>query len=654
MILHVSAAALAVMATEMKVYAFVLTYSQHVLSKTPNNGNVIFTLHATDETIDSYNFYDNDNINNPSTSSQTQWGVADDWSKLSVDNAGTTYSHSDLNVMDEAAQILQHQAEFSNIQEWEEASDDISGSTVNSSGNQPRPTSKTDDFVTAAVDTIANHFDYNDGVQLYDTPSSMNAPIERDQEADEISFMIRCNQSPEQFLIDQGRALPELTNDMKYSPEFLFEKVSMGSGQSTHLPLQPKMTTFFRNGVKQMFDDHSVMEFGGKKILDRGALSRWMSKCFNSSLPASRQLTIGAHDTGISAILSRYSNTHGSGRLAYDEFSNLYLEVAWSGFIHDVRENKAKYRASGKGQFQTPSTDVGVLFQGKKNTEGILKEATLELVWRDLEAHGIFSPAEEERVQLLKEMESLVSTATASGESDLLMDECELFDEYEHRLAHQTYSDENENDMLGVNRDWDLVRKREKSSHELVEMTAHGQVSVPKRIRDGQFCFIDEESCIGCTQCANIAPSSFKMIEDTGRARAFSQNASTDVESAVLSCPVHCMHMVSFDELKELEVARDDGDGRTDHRHFGSGKSHKPLHVSRRDSDANHKSSWYHYLKGKCAGSSCPQRGCYDCPKYKPGENPFFVERHKYFEHIRALDFIESGEANKWRKVAEL
>ena len=276
------------------------------------------------------------------------------------------------------------------------------------------------------------------------------------------------------------------------------------------------------------------MEAGDTKILDRKALAKWMTKCFDSSLPGSRQLTIGAHDTGISAILSRYSNTHGSGRLTYDEFTNLYLEIAWSGFIHDVRKNKAKYLASGTGKFQTPSTDVGVLFQGKKNTEGILKEATLELVWRDLEAHGAFSPAEEERVQLLKEMESLVSTSTtASGKTDLLMDECELFDEYEHRLAHQTYSDENENDMLGVKRDWDLVRKREKSSHELVEMTTTGRTKeVPKRIRDGQFCFIDEESCIGCTQCATIAPSSFKMIEDTGRARAFSQSASTDVESA--------------------------------------------------------------------------------------------------------------------------
>ena len=63
------------------------------------------------------------------------------------------------------------------------------------------------------------------------------------------------------------------------------------------------------------------------------------------------------------------------------------------------------------------------------------------------------------------------------------------------------------------------------------------------------------------------------------------------------------MHFLSFDELREMEVSRDDGDGRTDHRHFGAGRTqHTPLHVAGRDSDANHKSSWYHYLKWKCHG----------------------------------------------------
>jgi hypothetical protein len=56
--------------------------------------------------------------------------------------------------------------------------------------------------------------------------------------------------------------------------------------------------------------------------------------------------------------------------------------------------------------------------------------------------------------------------------------------------------------------------------------------------------------------------------------------------------------MVSFDELKEMERSRDEGDG------FGGARSHVPLHVAGRDSDANSKSSWYHYLKAKCGEST--------------------------------------------------
>jgi hypothetical protein len=92
------------------------------------------------------------------------------------------------------------------------------------------------------------------------------------------------------------------------------------------------------------------------------------------------------------------------------------------------------------------------------------------------------------------------------------------------------------------------------------------------------------------------------MIEDSGRFRTFQQSSSVDVNDAVASCPVNCMHFMSFDELKEMEVSRDDGDGRSDHRHFGKGKQHTPLHVSRTSNDSNHKSSWYHYLKTKCHG----------------------------------------------------
>jgi len=56
------------------------------------------------------------------------------------------------------------------------------------------------------------------------------------------------------------------------------------------------------------------------------------------------------------------------------------------------------------------------------------------------------------------------------------------------------------------------------------------------------------------------------MNEYDGRARAFSQRNSPDVAAAVASCPVNCMHRVNYRELKELELARDNGDGRDDHR----------------------------------------------------------------------------------------
>ena len=34
------------------------------------------------------------------------------------------------------------------------------------------------------------------------------------------------------------------------------------------------------------------------------------------------------------------------------------------------------------------------------------------------------------------------------------------------------------------------------------------------------------------------------------------------------ACPVGCMHKVSFEELEEMDTARNDGNGRTDHHHF--------------------------------------------------------------------------------------
>jgi len=59
---------------------------------------------------------------------------------------------------------------------------------------------------------------------------------------------------------------------------------------------------------------------------------------------------------------------------------------------------------------------------------------------------------------------------------------------------------------MGAESAWDFLGRknggRDQSIHELVEMAYDG--NTPKRIRDGQFVFIDEETCIGCTQVSAI------------------------------------------------------------------------------------------------------------------------------------------------------
>ncbi|KAK0589338.1 hypothetical protein LWI29_012880 [Acer saccharum] len=66
--------------------------------------------------------------------------------------------------------------------------------------------------------------------------------------------------------------------------------------------------------------------------------------------------------------------------------------------------------------------------------------------------------------------------------------------------------------------------------------------------------FVDEFSCIGCKNCANVAQNVFKIEEDFGRARAYSQCGNTNlVQQAIDSCPVDCIHWTSAAQLSLLE-----------------------------------------------------------------------------------------------------
>ena len=359
-------------------------------------------------------------------------------------------------------------------------------------------------------------------------------------------------------------------------------------------------TEFFYIGVQTMFNRYAHFDnhkSNGLMVMDASNIAKWMSTCLDEK--------VTKFDSRVYSILTKFS-VFGSGYLSIENFQCLYL---------DAIMNKSKNKKNGPN-----ITDV----------------------WRDFYAHDIVSPIEAEHNEFNEKIRhdlrsSSSRSADISSRDDLFFDECEIIS-WNNTPEKQSYSSRT-------------------SSYKKVDL-ALVDGKTPIHVKDGDFVFIDEESCIGCTQCAQVAPSNFFMVESSGRARCHEQSDHPNVKTAVELCPVSCMHFVAFHELKEFESARDEGDGRSDHRHMQGGAQHKftPLHVARRGTDANHKSSWYHYLKQKChMTSSCPQRGCFDCPHYsKPGDNPYFKEISKNADKMRIREYIRSGAADFHRKFVQL
>ncbi|XP_061364495.1 chaperone protein dnaJ C76, chloroplastic-like [Gastrolobium bilobum] len=66
--------------------------------------------------------------------------------------------------------------------------------------------------------------------------------------------------------------------------------------------------------------------------------------------------------------------------------------------------------------------------------------------------------------------------------------------------------------------------------------------------------FVDEFSCIGCKNCANVACDVFAIEEDFGRARVYNQCGNPElIQQAIDSCPVDCIHWTSAAQLSLLE-----------------------------------------------------------------------------------------------------
>ena len=98
---------------------------------------------------------------------------------------------------------------------------------------------------------------------------------------------------------------------------------------------------------------------------------------------------------------------------------------------------------------------------------------------------------------------------------------------------------------------------------DLKTVESHAKVDIDEETGEpvrSQMVYVDEHTCIGCTNCAMIAPSTFFMEDWLGRARVFQQWGDDDetIKVAIETCPVDCIHYVPYEELVSLEVRRRD------------------------------------------------------------------------------------------------
>lgn len=411
-------------------------------------------------------------------------------------------------------------------------------------------------WLRVMLDQIAMDENNEDEITKSDVkPDKVGASVLNEELMDhEIALLVRCNQDPKNFLISQGRLIPELTDAERFDLKQLLDT-----------NFQP--TDFFLWAVCAMFDQHRRSQrINGDdtthSVLDGNGVAAWMEKCWGEP--------VGLHEPRVTRVLAQFGR---AGFLTKDDFVRMYVSALTGG---------------AEGSFRS------LEMLAKQRSE------VIQTVWQDLSRHGIISPAESERNMKLAELQKNNPDIMLPN----ILDECAFLDD--EILDEGTK----------------FTDRQGKSSYERVELIpAKNTPEIPLWMQDGEFgtsskitacrhrkksfltialfwaVFIDEASCIGCGQCVTTSPATFQMLDFNGRARTFMQRNSPDVKAAVAACPVDCMKYVSFDELKELELARDNGVD-DDHRHFGYTAARgyiptTPLHVARRDSDASHKSSFY-------------------------------------------------------------
>ena len=168
---------------------------------------------------------------------------------------------------------------------------------------------------------------------------------------------------------------------------------------------------------------------------------------------------------------------------------------------------------------------------------------------------------------------------------------------------------------------------------DLQTVESHTQVEVDPDTKEPlrqQMVYVDEHTCIGCTNCAMIAQSTFYMNEEHGRARVFQQWGDDDetIQVAIETCPVDCIHYVPYDELVKLEKERRNQNINFKARLVSQAENGNTLsHAVGGPVAFTAPQTISGNMRSRC--SNCPSRGCKDCPMFGVGKNPEFERKEK-------------------------
>ena len=278
------------------------------------------------------------------------------------------------------------------------------------------------------------------------------------------------------------------------------------------------------------------------------------------------------------------------------------------------------------------------------------------------------------------------------------------------RMMEALFEEGRPEDFIGNRR---MAPSKDVPSHETIEFDEDGDPSLAR------FTYVDEDTCIGCTNCAHVARNTFFMEESlAGKARVFNQgrcgagprmrgtqpgmlacvcsctmclrvrsvcghnaaqpsdslscslappchvspsaaldarcgwcgsnlpssDTDEDIEIAIDTCPVNCIHFVSHEDLVTLENERF---GRENSLDFNNYASFKRSWTGQDAAVAETSATYYGSLAMGNRCTNCPSRGCAQCPMFGVGQNPIYLKRAKARELKRERSGAAAREARE-------